>query len=141
MKESKLADRKKLIELTKQLGISSGKLYKDEYGDWNIPVKGGTVGNPNKIFTDGVFYYIFYSTTPMAWTYFKKKLDFLEVIQDGEDEGILKLKEAMSPEESEKIRIVLKIRKSVRLTDVQAANLLEGRKVLTKSLALASGSI
>jgi hypothetical protein len=89
------------IKELKEVLVISNKVVKDECGDLSI------FGKEGKIYTDEDHWYLF--QTGRNWNEWKKKLNFMEVWQDGDAEGVLRLNRL--PLEKE----VLKIRKAVGL--------------------------
>src|SRR6476646_250896 len=59
----------------------------------------------------------------LQWTWFKKRLAFCEVTQDGDSEGCLRLHRLPTPAEAETIRGILGIRKRVELSAEARASL------------------
>lgn len=107
-------DKKYLKKLAKALGISEGRIKLDECGDWNI------FGTRGKISTETDFWYLYTSSdTPRKWTYTKKQLGFMEVHQDGDDEGILKLARMPFADEAREVRKVIGLRPTTLLTEEQ----------------------
>lgn len=112
MNTVKLEDRKYLKTLCEALNVSEGRLKTDEYGDWNI------VGIRGHIFTEGDLWYVFVEkTSKRKWSSIKHKLSFMEVSQDGDDEGIFKLLRMPSQEEAEVVRDVIGLRSRPALTE------------------------
>lgn len=87
---------------TKELHIllkTSSKLRRDECGDWNI------FGKKGKIYSDeeyGDYWYLMLGGR--GWNGFKKKLNFMEVWQDGDEGGALKLNRMPTTQEISKIK-------------------------------------
>lgn len=111
-------DKKYLKLLTKALDVSEGRIKLDECGDWNI------FGKRGKIFTDTEYWYLYTSTeTDRQWTYTKKHLSFMELHQDGDSEGVLRLSRMPFREEARTVRKVIGLRPRTVLTE-------EGRALL-----------
>lgn len=93
------ADRKLLVELCDSLNVSHKRIKRDELDYWNI------VGRRGKIDTDSVSWYVRVECdTPLRWRRVKEALQFMEIWQDGDDEGALRLQRYPSEEEAQKIR-------------------------------------
>lgn len=117
---NRLEDKRLLNTLSKYLKISPSRMRLDVYGDWNV------VGKKGKIFTDGQLWYLYVSPeNSRVWNNIKKKLAFMDLSQDGEDEGILKLERMPSESEAKVVRKVLGMRISTILTEERRAKLLE----------------
>lgn len=113
-------DKILLEKLSEHLSTSEDRIRLDDCGDWNI------FGRRGHIFTDSKLWYIFVAeTTKRKWSAIKAKLKFMEVSQDGDDEGILKLERMPLQEEAEAIREVLGLNKRPELTEEQRAKLVE----------------
>lgn len=109
-----------LEKLSEHLSTSEDRIRLDDCGDWNI------FGRRGHIFTDSKLWYIFVAeTTKRKWSAIKAKLKFMEVSQDGDDEGIMKLERMPLQEEAEAIREVLGLNKRPELTEEQRAKLVE----------------
>lgn len=114
------ADKELLTKLSKYLDTSVERIKLDDCGDWNI------FGRKGHIFTDSKLWYIFVAeTTKRKWNIIKRKLNFMEVTQDGDDEGIMRLERMPSQEEAEALREVLGLRKRPVLTEEHRATLVE----------------
>ena len=112
-------DKELLIELSSVLKVSVSNLRLDEYLDWNIFGGGGTIN------TDGKNWYLYLPLgTKRKWNRAKDQLSFLEVTQDGDDEGILKMTGMPNPDQAEKVRKFLRLRKSVPYTEEQRSALI-----------------
>lgn len=111
-------DKKYLRKLTKALDVSEGRIHLDGCGDWNI------VGTRGYIHTDIDYWYLYTSCdTDKKWTYTKKALSFMEVHQDGDSEGIMRLARMPFREEARTVRKVIGLRPRTVLTE-------EGREAL-----------
>lgn len=121
MKSHKTEDKKYLRKLTKALDISDRRIKLDKCGDFNI------FGTRGKISTDGEYWYLYASRdTGMKWTYTKKALSFMELHQDGDEEGILRLARMPYSEEARTVRKVIGVRPRTVLTE-EARALLKSR--------------
>ena len=78
---------------------TSSKLARDECGDWNI------IGSRGTLYTDGQFGPNWYLYTPYSWRRAKRSLSFMQVHQDGDAEGVLKLDRLPTPDE---VRLIKK---------------------------------
>lgn len=78
---------------------TSNKVVKDECGDPCI------FGKKGKVYTDLTFWYIYLVSS--RWGSVKKELDFMEVWQDGDTEGVLRADFPPSPKQAIIIRRVL----------------------------------
>lgn len=113
-------DKLYLENLAEALGVSKGRIKLDDYRYYNI------FGRKGHISTDNEYWYLFtQGSGKMQWNNIKRKLSFMEVSQDGDDEGILRCSRLPSEEEAKVIRKVLGMRPSTVLTDVQRGKLLE----------------
>lgn len=118
MKNHRNEDKKYLKKLTKALDISERRIKLDECGDFNI------FGRRGKISTDGEYWYLYTSReTSMKWTYTKKALSFMELHQDGDEEGVFRLSRMPYSEEARTVRKVIGVRPRTILTE-------EGRAAL-----------
>lgn len=118
--EQRRRDRGRLQELLTALDASERQLRRDECGDWRI---GGTKGH---IYAMGDAFHLVAFTdecdfdhrprSSRRWTFAKQRLDFARVIQDGDEEGILRLANLPSELEALEIREVLGIRKRRHLS-------------------------
>lgn len=98
---------------------TSNPVRRDECGDLNI------FGSRGKVFTDREHFYIYaMCATKKQWTHFKKALFFMEVSQDGETEGILKLNRYPQELECIEIRAKVGLRKSPELSEEHLAELI-----------------
>ena len=105
-------DKKLLQKLSEALNSSEERIHLDECGDWNI------FGRKGKIFTDAELWYIYISAkSKRHWSSIKKKLNFMVISQDGDDEGILKLERMPSQEEAEIVREMVGLNKRPAFTD------------------------
>lgn len=118
MKSHKKEDKVYLLRLTKALDISEGRIKLDSCNDWNI------VGSRGHISTDQEHWYLYTECeTGMKWTWTKKHLSFMEVHQDGDTEGILRLSRMPFREESRTVRKVIGLRPRTVLTEEGRAQL------------------
>lgn len=109
-------DKRLLQQLSDSLETSYQRIRLDECGDWNI------FGRKGKISTDTKLWYVYIpGQTKRQWNAAKHKLKFMEVSQDGDEEGILKLERMPNLEEAKIIRKVLGLRQRVVLTEEDRA--------------------
>jgi hypothetical protein len=112
----KAKDKELLTELCSVLKVSKNNLRLDEYLDWNI-----FGGQEAKISTDGESWYLYlqYENQKRRWNRAKKFLPFMEVTQDGDDEGVLKMTGMPDEKQAETVRKYLRLRKVNPMTDKQ----------------------
>ena len=105
---NRLVDKRFLWEVAETIKCSKTKIKLDECGDWNI------FGKQGHLSTDGSdnLYLYYLGTSAKKWNNVKKLLNFMEVTQDGDEEGFLKLDRLPSAEEGNIIRRTLKLRMS-----------------------------
>lgn len=109
-------DKTHLKKLAKVLDISEGRIKLDECGDWNI------FGTRGKISTDTEYWYLYTECNSVRkWNITKKNLSFMEVHQDGDAEGILRLSRMPFREEARTVRKVIGVRPRTVLTEEQRA--------------------
>ena len=77
---------------------TSSEVVRDECGDWAI------VGSRGKLYTDSQFGPYWYLYTARSWPRVKRALTFMEVHQDGDTEGALKLDRLPTFEEARLIK-------------------------------------
>lgn len=107
-KLEKNADRDRLRELVEALGASELSLRVDEYGTWRLVGRNGYSYG----WGDGESWVLYVgSGSKHKWFKDKKRLSFCQLIQNGDDEGTLRLFELPTPEQSIAIRFVLGIKK------------------------------
>jgi hypothetical protein len=135
-------DKAQLAELLDALNASPSVLRRDEAGLWILRGRPGcyvsTWGDPPSPNGCGVASGADWQlvVTPeqeisaLQWTWFKKRLAFCEVTQDGDNEGCLRLHRLPTPAEAEEIRDVVGIRKRVELSaDELARRQEQGRRL------------
>jgi hypothetical protein len=121
---SRKPDRDLLLGLIAALTVSKANLRRDPCGDWNIRGRVSTDGVGGRISTDGVWYYLHLRLgTKRKWENAKRKLTFLTVTQDGDDEGVLKMDALPTAEQAKIIRKRLGLRKLATPNDKQRATL------------------
>lgn len=109
---NRLEDKRYLGELSDVLAVSKNNLHVDECGDWNIRSKLGNISTD----TEKWYLYLKGSST-RNWNNIKKKLKFMHPHQDGDDEGVLSLGRMPTSKEGEKVRKILKMRKTPNLSE------------------------
>jgi hypothetical protein len=83
---SRKPDRDLLLGIVAALMVSKANLRRDPCGDWNI------FGRRGHISSDGGGAYVYLRPgTKRIWENAKRASGFLPVVQDGDDEGVLKM--------------------------------------------------
>lgn len=109
LSKDQTTDKIFLTEMAIKMGVSERRIRLNEYR-WVI-----LQGDRSTINYDGKWWYIcFLDLTPIKWKNVKKKLSFMEVSQDGDDEGILRLDRMPTEIEFEIIRKLGGFRKSTK---------------------------
>lgn len=103
------------LKTIKKLLKTSNKILKDECGDPCI------LGKKGKIYTDLSFWYIY--LVAKQWNSFKKQLDFMEVWQDGDSEGVLRADFPPSPKQAIVIRRLVSLGKKRIMSEKQRASM------------------
>lgn len=104
-----IVEKQFILALCKCLAISPHRIRKDECTDYFWGCRLG------KIYTVAPWWYVYYSVEDeegVSWNITKKKLSFMTIHQDGDQEGIMKADFPPDEEQAKIIRRVLKIRKS-----------------------------
>jgi hypothetical protein len=115
---SRKQDRKLMLGLAKSLSVSSSKVKRDGCGDWIISSRHGQIS------TDGAVFYVYLrSFSGRHWTFVKRKLCFLLISQDGDDEGVLKMVDIPGSDQAAIVRRTLRLRKTPQLTEEQRRSL------------------
>jgi hypothetical protein len=113
---SRAIDKDLLADLADVLQISKNNLRKDPCGDWTI------VGRRGHVLTDGLDIYVYLpSGTARRWEAAKRVLSFMTVTQDGDEEGILKMRGAPTAEQAVILRKLLGSRYAPPLTEEERA--------------------
>lgn len=105
-------DREQQLCLLKALGVWDRALRRDECGDWRISGRTGwiiTWGDGN------TWCVVVGAPTARAWGFVKKSLDFAQSTQDGDNEGVFRLRHLPNPAQARPLRRALGIRKKVDL--------------------------
>lgn len=102
-------DRTHLLQLLEALEASPRLLRRDECGWWIIDGKNGFMG----IWSDRPDDFLLYvaGRSKRHWSAIKRKLGFCTPTQDGNDEGVLRLKKLPTSKEAKVIRKVIGIRR------------------------------
>lgn len=110
---NRIEDKRYLKNLSRALDISDGRIKLDECGDWNI------VGKRGYISTDTEYWYLYvkYENSNRKWSNTKESLNFMEVHQDGDDEGVLRLDRLPFRDEAMTVRKVIGVRPRTVLTE------------------------
>ena len=107
-------DRQQQERLLAALDAAPGQLRRDACGLWIIAGRRGTIqtwgdGHTRLVYVVG--------RSARHWTAIKRRLDFMTVTQDGDEEGCFRLLELPSPREAALIRDALSLRKRRALTE------------------------
>ena len=116
------ADKADLFRLMEALGASPSSLRRDESGLWNLR---GRPGCYVSTWGDGKSWQFVVAPdgeiSALQWTWFKKRLAFCEVTQDGDVEGCFRLHRLPTAAEAEEIRDVIGFRKRVEWSPEELA--------------------
>lgn len=119
------ADRARQRELLKALGASELALQRDECGACVI------VGRKGHIYTwddhGGGWVISCCPGTPRKWSSLKRRLNFSELTQDGDDEGCFRLRDLPTPEQAVVIRRAVGLRKRLPPTKGDASRFKSAR--------------
>jgi len=108
-------------------------LRRDDCGTWCITGKQGSIHT----WGDGATWVLYIAChSARHWSATKARLSFCHLVQDGDDEGCLRLHHPPTPEQAVVIRDVLGIRKRMEF----APDDLERRRASAKRLAQVKGS-
>jgi hypothetical protein len=113
------ADRDKahLVELFDALHVSPSVLRRNDDGLWTLRGRPGCYASS---WGDGKSWQLVVAPedeiSPLQWTWFRKRLPFAEVTQDGEADGCLRLSRLPTPAEAELIRDIIGLRKRMDLS-------------------------
>ena len=107
-------DRQLQERLLDALDAAPGQLRRDACGSWIIAGRRGTI----QTWGDGKSWCVYViGRSARHWTAIKRRLAFMTVTQDGDEEGCFWLLELASPREAALIREALSLRKRRALTD------------------------
>jgi hypothetical protein len=109
-------DREFLTKLILSLKCSN-KITKDECGDLNI------VGKKGKIYRDNDFWYVFINDTSI-WRKTKEQISFMEVWQNGDREGVLRLDRLPTEREAKIINKLVGLGKKREISEKERARLI-----------------
>ena len=103
-------DRRQQERLLEALGAAPAQLRRDEAGWWVIAGQRGTI----QTWGDGRTWLVYVRCrSPQHWTFTKRRLVFMTVTQDGDEEGCLRLFQIPAPHEAVVIRDVMGLRRRV----------------------------
>ena len=103
-------DRQQQETLLDTLDAAPGQLRRDACGLWIIAGRRGTI----QTWGDGKSWVLYVRCrSRQHWTFTKRRLAFMTVTQDGDEEGCLRLDRLPTPQEAVVIRDVLGLRKRV----------------------------
>lgn len=103
-------DRQQQERLLEALDAAPGQLRRDECGWWIIVGRRGTI----QTWGDGRSWLAYVRCrSGQHWTFTKRRLAFMTVTQDGDEEGCLRLFRMPAPHEAVVIREVIGLRKRV----------------------------
>jgi hypothetical protein len=103
-------DRRQQQQLLAALDAASSQLRRDECGSWIIAGRRGTIHT----WGDGKNWLAYVRChSRQHWTFTKRRLTFMTVTQDGDEEGCLRLFRLPTPPEAVVIRDVTGLRKRV----------------------------
>lgn len=115
---TKTDEKNFLLEVADSLDVSLRKLSQDECDDWAILAENGN------IHTDGHAWYVYiFARSKRHWSGLKTKMSFMELVNDGDDEGRFRLERMPSPKEAAAIRKVLGLKKRPALSVAQKRDL------------------
>jgi hypothetical protein len=126
-------DRRQQEQLLDALDAAPSQLRRDECGSWVIAGRRGII----QTWGDGKSWLVYVvGRSARHWTAIKRRLDFMTVTQDGDEEGCLQLFRLPSPQEGVVIRDVLGLRKRVDYTP----DTLERKRASMAKAGLARGT-
>ena len=103
-------DRAQQERLVDALDVSPSQLGRDDCGLWVVRGRQGSI----QTWGDGKRWVAcVICRSKQHWTFTKKRLSFMSVTQDGDDEGCLRLSDLPTPKQAAAIRDVLRLRKRV----------------------------
>jgi hypothetical protein len=123
-------DRRQQERLLAALDATPSQLRRDECGSWIIGGRRGAIHT----WGDGKTWLAYVRCrSRQHWTFSKRRLAFMTVTQDGDEEGCLRLFDLPTPEEAVVIRDVMGLRKRVEY----AADTLERKRASMAKAGLA----
>lgn len=140
-REEERSDRRQQEVLLAALDAAPAQLRRDECGSWVISGRRGAIHT----WGDGKTWLVYVvGRSTRHWTAIKRRLAFMTVTQDGDDEGCFRLEALPTPGQSVLIRDALMLRKRRALTDASRAALIaagvKGR-FRAQEVALAPGLV
>lgn len=126
-------DRQLQERLLDALDAAPGQLRRDEAGWWVIAGRRGSI----QTWGDGRTWLAYVRCrSRQHWTFTKRRLAFMTVTQDGDEEGCLRLVRLPTPQEAVVIREVMGLRKRV----AYAPDALERKRASMAKAGLARGA-
>ena len=126
-------DRQQQERLLTALDAAASLLRRDEAGWWVIAGRRGTIHT----WGDGTSWLVYVRCrSSQHWTFTKRRLAFMTVTQDGDEEGCLRLFHLPTPQEAVVIREVIGLRKRVDY----APDALERKRASMAKAGLARGT-
>ena len=120
-REEERDDRRQQERLLAALDAAPSQLRRDECGSWIIGGQRGAIHT----WGDGKTWLAYIRCrSRQHWTFTKRRLAFMTVTQDGDEEGCLRLFRLPTPEEAALIRDALLLRKRRALTEESRARLI-----------------
>src|SRR5437868_4663109 len=117
-KYSKNDEKQLLMNLLEALQASKDNLCLDSCDAWHITPSGAKGYDGACIQTDGESWYVFaMARSKRHWSSMKRKLSFMRLVNDGDDEGRFALARMPTAEEAEAVREVIGLHKRHRLSD------------------------
>ena len=127
-------DRHQQERLLTALDAAPSQLRRDECGSWIIAGRRGAIHT----WGDGKTWLAYVRCrSRQHWTFTKRRLAFMTVTQNGDDEGCLRFFRLPSPQEAVVIRDVMGLRKRVEY----AADTLERKRALMAKAGLARAAV
>ena len=127
------ADRQQQERLLVALDAASSQLRRDDCGSWVIAGRRGAI----QTWGDGETWLVYVRCrSRQHWTFTKRRLPFMTVTQEGDEEGCLRLFALPTPHEAVAIREVMGLRKRV----AYAPDALERKRASMAKAGLARGT-
>jgi hypothetical protein len=109
-RDEERADRRQQERLLAALDAAQAQLRRDECGSWVITGRRGAIHT----WGDGKSWSVYViGRSARHWTAIKRRVAFMTVTQDGDEEGCLRLFSLPTPQEAVAIRDVMGLRKRV----------------------------
>ena len=132
-RDEERGDRRQQERLLAALDAAPSQLRRDEAGWWTITGRRGVIHT----WGDGTTFVVHVRCrSPQHWTFTRRRLAFLTVTQDGDEDGCLRLPRLPTRDEAVVIRDVLGLRKRV----AYAAPALERKRASMARAGLARGA-